>query len=222
VEIAPGLRAYMAKNLIQGANAYRIDAGGSRLLIDAPKWAAAQVLRESELEHGWLPSHIFVTHCDQDHVGGLWQMLDGTHAAVVCQEAEAPLLEARADRPTRYPLGVRFPMFDRPTRKHPIRVDVAVADGAVVAGLTVLHTPGHTPGSACFWWRERSVLLVGDLFMNRGKLTKPFSWVTPDPATWLHSARRIAELDFDICCFGHGPPIIGDASRTIRDFVARL
>lgn len=43
----------------------------------------------------------------------------------------------------------------------------------------------------------------------------------------LESVRRLgappnAQLDVDIACFGHGPPIIGDAGAALRDAAEQL
>ena len=46
MEISPGLRIYLAEHLMQGSNAYLIEAGGYRMLIDAPRWAVPRVLSD--------------------------------------------------------------------------------------------------------------------------------------------------------------------------------
>ena len=220
MEIAPGLRVYLGSRLWQ-TNAYLLRTPDGSVLVDAPGWVTQRVLSDVGAPGGDGLKYILLTHCDFDHVGGLHEIKQATGARLVTHSAEAPVVEARADRPSRYPLGIRIPVIARPTRRHPVRVDSAAEDRDTVAGIQLLHTPGHTPGSACFWWPDRSALFVGDLFMNRGRLTKPFAATTPDPEACLCSAQRVAALEFEICCFGHGPPIVGGASRVIREFVAQ-
>src|SRR5436309_9315697 len=39
-------------------------------------------------------------------------------------------------------------------------------DGDSMAGLTVIHAPGHTPGSICLWAENESALFAGDVLNN--------------------------------------------------------
>ena len=50
--------------------------------------------------------------------------------------------------------------------------------------LTVLHTPGHSPGHLCFWEEERGYLFTGDL-AYKGMLTAYFP--STDPQAYLQS-----------------------------------
>ncbi|MER7078769.1 hypothetical protein SAMN02982929_05937 [Saccharopolyspora kobensis] len=37
-----------------------------------------------------------------------------------------------------------------------------------------------------------------------------------DRAKTIESFRRLAELDIEIACFGHGDPLVGDADAKLR------
>ena len=83
--------------------------------------------------------------------------------------------------------------------------DVKHQDGSVVreAGLelTVLHTPGHTPGSVCY--RMGSNLFSGDtLFYNSyGRTDLPGG----DDEQMEASLKRLMGLEDDVICYpGHG------------------
>ncbi|GIX30387.1 MAG: hypothetical protein KatS3mg124_0859 [Porticoccaceae bacterium] len=72
-------------------------------------------------------------------------------------------------------------------------------------GGVVLHTPGHTPGSASFWFEEAKLLLAGDTLFKRsiGRTDLPggsFEQI-------VHSIRdRLYTLDDDaVVVPGHGP-----------------
>ncbi len=57
--------------------------------------------------------------------------------------------------------------------------------------ITVLHTPGHSPGHMCFWEAERGYLFTGDL-AYKGELTAYFP--STDPQAYLRSLETAAAL----------------------------
>lgn len=46
--------------------------------------------------------------------------------------------------------------------------DILLEDGDSVFDFTVIHTPGHTPGSICLYSKERNVLISGDTLFDYG------------------------------------------------------
>lgn len=110
------------------------------VLIDAPG-EAAKVLEELE---GSSPGLILITHSHFDHTGALAELKDWLKIPVA----------AHADDAARLPI-------------HP---DVYLKDGDHVTfgkiNLEVLHTPGHTPGSLCFYYD--GYLFSGDTLFPAG------------------------------------------------------
>lgn len=96
-------------------------------------------------------------------------------------------------------------------KAHPVAR--ALREGDEVAGFEVLDTPGHSPGHVSYWRGSDRVLLCGDVmwgwqpFLLRGPIQEPAGVVTPDVRLNRESARRIAELEPALVCFGHGPPL---------------
>jgi glyoxylase-like metal-dependent hydrolase (beta-lactamase superfamily II) len=69
--------------------------------------------------------------------------------------------------------------------------------------LSILHTPGHTPGSVCFYWQDEKVLLSGDtLFrMGYGRTDLPGG----DMGQMIDSLRCLFTLPDDTRVYpGHG------------------
>jgi glyoxylase-like metal-dependent hydrolase (beta-lactamase superfamily II) len=101
-----------------------------------------------------------------------------------------------------------------------------LTDGDEVGDLTVIETPGHTPGHLAFWRERDRVLILGDVLFHRNPvtyragLTEPFRFATFDPSANRESARRLAALEPRVVCFGHGAPLT-DVAR-FQDFVADL
>jgi len=92
----------------------------------------------------------------------------------------------------------------------PCPIDVLVTDGEVfpyLGGLRVVHTPGHTRGSISLLLEKSEVLFVGDTIINNeDRLSRPLPFGA-DRDESEQSLPKLARLDFDICCFGHGSPL---------------
>jgi glyoxylase-like metal-dependent hydrolase (beta-lactamase superfamily II) len=79
----------------------------------------------------------------------------------------------------------------------------------------VVSTPGHTDGSVVFSFPDEKALFTGDVATSRDGqvLLGPFD---VDRAAARRSFRRLADLDVETVCFGHGAPLTGDATETFR------
>jgi hydroxyacylglutathione hydrolase len=99
--------------------------------------------------------------------------------------------------------------------KHPVAR--ALKEGDEVAGFTVLDVPGHSPGHVAYWRESDRTLICGDVMwgMNPFIFTKgirePFTAFSPDHRLNRESARKLAALDAQLICFGHGTPRRGAA-----------
>ena len=96
-------------------------------------------------------------------------------------------------------------------------VDGLLKEGDEVSGLTVIHVPGHTPGSIALYDRARKVMFSGDtLRFVGGKLEGPSEKFSADLAQARKSVEKLKPLDFDILLGGHGEPLKGGASAKVR------
>ena len=91
-----------------------------------------------------------------------------------------------------------------------------MTDGDDVFGLTIVTTPGHTPGSISVLDKASGLLVAGDAMgTNGGKPTLP---VTSSPRTWTlakQSIIKLGGLTFETLLVGHGDPIEGGASAAV-------
>jgi glyoxylase-like metal-dependent hydrolase (beta-lactamase superfamily II) len=122
---------------------------------------------------------------------------------------------------------VRAPGPIRPpnTTLKPTPVHHTVADGEklpVFGGLIALHTPGHSPGHVSFWQPEKKVLFVGDVLFNMPRLSLPWFPMTADAELNKKSVKRVAELDAQVVCFGHGNPLMPDGGQKIKVFAQKI
>ena len=183
-----------------GNNAYLIQDrdSGEAIIVDAP--ADGERLLEA-LGDGRV-SRIVVTHRHADH----WLSIDAlkaiTGAPVTCHEAD------------REPYAAK--------------VDATLADGdeIEVGGLRVrvIHTPGHTAGHVSFLVEGHGgVLFVGDAAANMlGRFGKPLLMFTEDMGDVKKSMQKLAALEFDTACFGHGRVLKGKAHLAFRRYVEKI
>ena len=106
------------------------------------------------------------------------------------------------------------------------KVDRAIREGDEVAGFKVIDVPGHSAGHVAFWRESDRVLILGDVLANMDQYTgipglhEPKPALTPDPAENRESARKLAALEPELVCFGHGAAAAGPAQA--EEFVDGL
>jgi glyoxylase-like metal-dependent hydrolase (beta-lactamase superfamily II) len=158
-------------------------------------------------------------------VGSLADLRQRTSAEVVAHQAEAPFISGEQPQPSPpsalLRLVGRLPLLPR---AEPTPVDFRAQDGDhldLLGGATVIHVPGHTPGSMALHLPSEGVLICGDTIDHRrGKLGPPPKAFTLDMSQAMDSVRRMAGLDFEILCPGHGAPIVEGADQAVRALVA--
>jgi glyoxylase-like metal-dependent hydrolase (beta-lactamase superfamily II) len=106
--------------------------------------------------HGLKVAAIVITHAHIDHVGGAARLKALTGAPVYLNEEDLGVYD-------RLDIQAMWLGMDPPERAD---IDVAPRDGDVLrlgaTEFTVLHTPGHTPGSIGLWIPGEKKLISGD------------------------------------------------------------
>lgn len=93
----------------------------------------------------------------------------------------------------------------------PLHVDRTLDAGTTK--LQVLHTPGHSPESLCFYIEDEGVLFTGDTIL--GSTTTSVQ----DLSAYMRSLARIRDLpNLQIICPGHGP-IIDNPVQVIDEYI---
>lgn len=178
------------------------------VLIDAgTRYAAGRILRQ--LRDTPLTSHA-ITHAHPDHQGASHRVCAEFDIPLLCGDGDADAMES-GDFASLAPVNpvTRWQMRFWVGPAHP--VSRRLKEGDTVGEFTVLETPGHSPGSVCFWRAADRVLITGDVLFgkhavsNRPGLYEPPTGFTVDPARNRESIRRLADLNPATICFGHGP-----------------
>jgi glyoxylase-like metal-dependent hydrolase (beta-lactamase superfamily II) len=211
-EVRPGLRRILCNNpgpmTFKGTVSYIVGRGNVAIIdpgpLDEPHIAALL-----DAVRGETVTHIFVTHTHRDHspaaarikaATGARTLGEGRHrAARTLHVGEAPRLE-HGDRD--------------------FIPDVALADGAVVAGkdwaLEAVATPGHTVNHMAYAFSGTDMLFSGDHVM---------AWSTPVVAPpdgamsdYMASLDKLARRSETTYFPGHGGAV-KDAQRFVQSFI---
>jgi glyoxylase-like metal-dependent hydrolase (beta-lactamase superfamily II) len=219
---------------MRGANAYLL-LGSTLTLVDTGMPGSADTilgyieglgLKAADL------ANIVITHNHIDHVGSVAALKQRTSAQVLAHPGDAPLISGEQSPPPAPSAVMRFlfwlvaPLM--PTAE-PVPVDVTVQDGdhldtaGPLGDATVVHVPGHTLGAIALHLPSERLLICGDTINHRrGRLGQPPKAFTADTDQAIASLRRIAGLEFDVLCPGHGAPIVSGASEQVRAMVQSL
>jgi hydroxyacylglutathione hydrolase len=164
---------------------------------------------------------IVLTHSHYDHVGCACELRDRTGAKVAAHTEDAGFIEGTKRRVApRGGVRILIALLSPFMRVKKVKIDLLLNDGDTVAGMKVVHVPGHTLGSIALLDPARRVLFSGDALTFRdGKVTPPPRGFTADAELARQSIAKIGSLEFDTMLGGHGDPLTPNASERVREFV---
>ncbi len=154
------------------------------------------------------------THCHFDHMGATKKFRDWLKAEVCMhiddkwsvESGENTLAEFFSESP-------KIVTVDRPLN-----------DGNKIKTnnftFTVLHTPGHTPGSICLYEKQKRILISGDTIFDEtiGRTDLPGG----NKNKMLMSLNKLAGLDVRYLFPGHGPMKMGGFSFHVKQMIAHF
>ena len=144
---------------------------------------------------------IIATHGHLDHLWG---------APWACKQWGLPVLIHEADVPMAKAMQGQYDLFGILRKAEPFPIKPLTTEQLP---FTIIHTPGHTPGSICLYWPKEKVLLSGDtLFqMGYGRTDLPGG----DIGQLIDSLGQLFTLPKDVRVYpGHGGfTTIGDECR---------
>lgn len=167
---------------------------------------------------------VLLTHPDGDHVAGTAEVLAAYPGSrVVAGAADVPLMGApeRAirERYARFSSSDDMPftqdMHDRAITRFgaPFAAPEPATHGDTIdlggRSVTLLATPGHSPGHTAAWLPADGVLAAADAAMGRAITDRTGNAYIPamyaPPATYRATVARLAELPVELLLTGHEP-----------------
>jgi hydroxyacylglutathione hydrolase len=164
----------MVERIITGplhTNTYIFATGRKSCILIDPGYDAKEIWQSME-RINMTPHTMVFTHGHIDHTAGALEILEhyqskGCEIKVGIHRKDAPYLKEDAREINRSFLPVENDeadrVFDDLFRPRP-NVDFYYKDGDILpeSDLAVLHVPGHTPGSVCFFSESSNALFSGD------------------------------------------------------------
>ena len=226
-EIVPGVwgvsQGYVSAFVVAGDGITLVDTGLAKK-IDSLKRSLVAAKLDGFRD-------IVLTHHHLDHTGGVAALVASSGARVWAHPSDARVVRGEVPAPDPAPrnplerLGVSVIQRVGP-KGSPARVDQEVRDEEVLpvaGGLIAYHTPGHTMGHVSYLLPGKRVLFVGDAAANMlGRLSPPVGFYTEDHQAVRSSIARLAMLDFDVACFGHGRVLKGGAAAKFRRLAEKV
>ena len=136
----------------------------------------------------------FLTHGHYDHIQGLTSL----------SKFGIPVYISTED--------LNLFLFGR-EREYVASLDEA-QDILVTLGMDLLKTPGHTPGSVCYYSKKEKLLISGDTVFSGGYFGR-IDLLGGNGQQMKESLRRLASLELDALLPGHGMPEAKGAHASI-------
>lgn len=204
---------------LHGVNAYLVEDDGNPILVDAGMPWSAGKLRAGLDQAGFGVAdleHVFVTHYDPDHVGGLRRI--DPECPVYVGAGDAPFLQGQLAPDWTEWKGLLQRLL-RPLVQ-PSGLDVRpVTNGDQIGSFTVYDTPGHTPGHVAYVSEDLDVAFLGDLVQSSNGSLRPPPWLmSANMRAVRESIHDLVEHapEFDLACPGHGDPVVGNGHAALR------
>jgi glyoxylase-like metal-dependent hydrolase (beta-lactamase superfamily II) len=180
---------------------------------------------------------IIVTQQDIDHVAGIKGILsENPKVQVLAHEEDKPYIQGDKkvkrlnskfmDRIKDLPEVERLKIVDM-FENSSVKVNSTLSDGEVLpycGGITIIHTPGHTPGHICLYHHMSKTLIAGDAMnIHHGQLVGP----NEDPMSEdgvnandaINSLKKLTDYDIKNIITYHGGLFNDSPNEKIKEVI---
>jgi glyoxylase-like metal-dependent hydrolase (beta-lactamase superfamily II) len=209
------------------------------ILVDAGLPGQVAQFREAMEEAGVAftkLSKVIITHHDMDHIGSLSSIVNASPhpIQVLAHEKEKPyiqtelpplrLIQIKAQLDSlpeerRHQMKALYDALNDNYRSFKASVDKTVADGQELVccgGITVIYTPGHTPGHISLYLNQHKILIAGDSMNVEDQALVPAPRFTiVDTQLAAQSLAKLTQYDIETVICYHGGLFRGNASQRI-------
>ncbi len=194
------------------------------ILVDAGYPGQLTQFREA-MEKAGVPfdklSKVILTHHDIDHIGSLSsiQKESSDRIEVLAHKEEAPYIQGDAIPTKLAQLEANLDTLpvERKALYEKLKagfqnsyapVDGTLSDGEELpycGGITIIYTPGHTPGHICLYLKQSKTLIAGDIFgVEEGRLVKSPPHINFDLGLSAKSIKKLTTYDIETVVCYHG------------------
>lgn len=210
-------------------NGYLVLHGSSAILVDSGLPTHLPAITGLLAEVGLAVEDldlILLTHRHLDHAGSAEALRIRSGAPVVVHRADAEAVQGRQTlSPVRSPFGLALdPLVSvldhRVFGFRPCADVIGAEEGwrhRRHGDFVLVHLPGHTPGHSGWYYEPAGVVFCGDAAMNSANhLRGPSRLFSLDPVQVRRSLGKLADLEAEVYCFGHGPPLFRGSAALRR------
>ena len=206
--------AFIIQRLVVGslsANCWIVGstADGAGMVIDPGGNAGtiSQAIADSRLDIGI----IVLTHGHSDHIAALYEIQEMTGAEIAIHVEDADFLEGHGSFSSQFGISYKTP----PPPDRLLREGDKIEVGSLE--YTVVHTPGHTPGSICLFTEGK--IFTGDTLFRRGIGTTLMPGSSRSQLINSIKTRLMVLPDSTIVYPGHGRETTIGAERRDNPYV---
>ena len=207
------------------------------ILVDAGYSGQYDTIRDACINEGIHfedINKIIITHQDLDHFGGLPEILEASKKKIKVMahendkpyiQGEKPLVRLNSNFLNSMPEDRQEMVKQMFKNFIPVDVDTTISDDEELpfcGGITVIHTPGHTPGHLCLYHKMSKTLIVGDAMnIMDGKLVGPRKEILADGdfEIAMDSLKKLLKFDVKNIVTYHGGLYTNKPHESIENII---